>query len=118
MDDYDARLRRSADWPIARGAPLLRLRRAAVSKPVRRTVVGFVVFFVLWYLATAVFQLPRFNFIPNPLYLFEQWTSREQYGISLFTPDYYEHIVTSVLRVYVAFFLSIALGAPLGILIG
>lgn len=119
LDDYDARLRRSADWPIARGAPLLRLRRAAVSKPVRRTVVGFVVFFVLWYLATAVFQLPRFNFIPNPLYLFEQWTSREpQYGISLFTPDYYEHIVTSVLRVYVAFFLSIALGAPLGILIG
>lgn len=119
LSEYDMRLRKSADWPEPEGSMTSRLPRMAVSRPVLHTAAGFVGFFVLWYLATDVLKLPRFNFIPNPLYLFGQWISSEpQYGISIFTPEYYDHILVSLIRVYTAFVLSVALGAPIGILIG
>lgn len=114
-NDYDRLLKMSADWRSAAGGVYGR----RTARKLRRLLIGFAVFFALWYVATTLFSLPRFQFIPNPVYLFQQWISRDpQFGVSLFTPVYYEHIVVSTLRVYAAFFLSIALGAPLGVLIG
>jgi NitT/TauT family transport system permease protein len=73
----------------------------------------------VWYLLTAVVVPPRFNFIPNPLYLFREWTSAApKFGVSLFTPQYYDHILVSVWRVYAAFAISVLVGAPLGIFLG
>ncbi|MBX9810866.1 MAG: ABC transporter permease [Burkholderiales bacterium] len=116
---YDARLAQSPDWPVAPGDWRGRLMRRLASPGPRYAFAGFLLFFGLWYLLTAVVVPPRFNFIPNPAYLFGQWTSKvPQYGISLFTPEYYEHIRVSVIRVYTAFVISVALGAPLGILLG
>lgn len=116
---YDERLRRSADWPTEPGDWTGRLRRLMRAPQLRRAVLGFAVFFGLWYLLTAVVVPPRFNFIPNPVYLFGQWTSHTPaFGISMFSPDYYKHIGVSVARVYTAFAISVALGAPLGILLG
>lgn len=116
---YDARLRASADWRHASGDWRSRARQRLTSTPTRYAFIGFAVFFALWYLFTAVVIPPRFNFIPNPLYLFEQWTSRQpEFGISIFSPTYYEHIWVSVLRVYTAFTVSVLLGAPLGIMLG
>jgi NitT/TauT family transport system permease protein len=116
---YDERLRRSPDWPVAAGDVRGRLLRALYAPGPRYALAGFVLFFGLWYLLTAVVIPPRFNFIPNPAALFGQWVSAEpQYGISIFTPNYYEHIKVSVARVYTAFAISVGLGTPLGILLG
>lgn len=116
---YDERLMRSADWPTSPSDWTGRLRRTIKDARVRRAVFGFMVFFALWYLLTAVVVPPRFNFIPNPVYLFEQWTSQTpEYGISMYSPLYYEHIGVSTARVYTAFAISVGLGAPLGIFLG
>lgn len=116
---YQERLRRSADWPSAPRGLADRVRRLFDRSSVRYGLVGFATFFALWYLLTAVVVPPRFNFIPNPIELFSEWVSRDpKFGISLFTPQYYEHIWISTLRVYIAFVISVLLGAPLGILIG
>lgn len=117
--EYDERLRRSPDWPVPPGDWRGRTLRAAGSMQLRYALAGFLLFFALWYFLTAVVVPPRFNFIPNPGYLFQQWTSRQpEFGISVFSPQYYENIWVSVLRVYAAFAISVALGAPLGILLG
>lgn len=116
---YAERLRHSKDWPNPPHTFGERIKRSLASSEVRYGFIGFVLFFVLWYVLTAVVVPPRFNFIPNPLELFAQWINpNPTYGISIFTPQYYEHIWVSTLRVYVAFAASVLLGAPLGILIG
>lgn len=116
---YDERLRRSPDWPVAVGDWRGRLLRTLALPGPRYAIAGFAAFFGLWYLLTAVVIPPRFNFIPNPAALFGQWVSEApQYGISLFTRDYYEHIGVSVMRVYTAFACSVGVGAPLGVLLG
>lgn len=117
--DYAERLRRSADWPIAAGSIGARIGRVLQSSTFRLGLIGFAGFFGLWYFLTAVVVPPRFNFIPNPLYLFREWVSATpKFGVSIFTPQYYDHVVTSVWRVYAAFAISVALGAPLGVLLG
>lgn len=117
--DYDERFRRSPDWPNPPRTLRQRLGRMLATSQFRWGVTGLVIFFTLWYVLTAVIVPPRFNFIPNPLELFTEWISRDpKYGISIFTPQYYEHIGVSVLRVLIAFTASVMLGAPLGILIG
>src|SRR5262245_53926232 len=89
------------------------------SPQFRYGLLGFAIFFLVWYATTALFPLPRFQFIPNPLDLFREWTSRDpQFGVSIFTSVYYEDILVSVLRVYAAFTVAILLGVPLGILLG
>ena len=118
-DEYDRRLAQSADWPIPSGNVMARVIRFLTGQKFIGGVVGFLIFFAVWYLLTAVIVPPRFNFIPNPLYLFNEWVSKDpKFGISLFTPQYYENIGVSVVRVYTAFALSVLLGAPLGILLG
>lgn len=119
VGDYDARFKSSPEWPVQPGEIGARLRGTLTNKSGWRAVLGFLVFFLIWYVATAFLSLPRFQFIPNPVYLFGEWISPDpRFGVSIFTPIYYEHILVSTLRVYAAFLLSVGLGAPLGILIG
>lgn len=119
LDDYDSRLAQSSDWPVASGNVTSRMARFLKSHKFLYGILGFTCFFGIWYALTELFSLPRFEFIPNPLYLFREWVSLEpKYGVSLFTPVYYEHIAVSTLRVYAAFTIAILVGAPLGILLG
>ncbi len=46
------------------------------------------------------------------------FSSHPRYGISLLTPDLYEHAWISILRVYVAFLSAVLIGGPIGILLG
>lgn len=80
---------------------------------------GITGFLLLWHISTDVLTLPRFNFLPTPLDIFTEWTSPEpKYGVSIFTPIYYEHVLVSVRRVMLAFLIAVAAGVPLGILLG
>ena len=80
---------------------------------------GLFLFLLFWYLTTEVLKLPRFEKLPGPSVVAEQWFSRDPgYGISIFTPEYYSHIWRSVLRVLQAFGLATILGVPLGLFMG
>ena len=80
---------------------------------------GLFLFLLFWYLTTEVLKLPRFEKLPGPSVVAEQWFSRDPgYGISIFTPEYYSHIWRSILRVLQAFGLATILGIPLGLFMG
>jgi len=81
-------------------------------------VAGFALFFGVWYLLTTL-GVWRFAKLPSPVAVVAEWLSPEPtFNISIFTPDYYNHIWASTRRVLIAFTLATALGVPLGILLG
>lgn len=77
---------------------------------------GLALFFGSWYLAVEVWQLPRFRELPGPTSVVREWLSpNPDYGLSIYTADYYKHIAVSVVRVGKAFLLATLLGVPLGL---
>jgi NitT/TauT family transport system permease protein len=80
---------------------------------------GYAVLVGAWYVTVDLLALPRFEDLPGVRQVFHEWTSEDpSFGLSLYTPVYYEHILTSVRRVVVAFVLATSLGVPVGLLLG
>ena len=80
---------------------------------------GFAAFLLFWYLSVQVWKLPRFREMPGLTTVVHEWLSRNpDYGLSIYTPEYYQHIWVSVRRVSIAFALATALGVPLGLFLG
>lgn len=80
---------------------------------------GIALFILTYWLFTEVWQLPRFEKLPGPERVISEWVSRDPvFGVSIFTPEYYTHIVASVQRVAIAFLLATGLGVSLGLLMG
>ena len=77
--------------------------------------VGFALFFGAWYLLSEVFRVWRFASLPGPKAVLTEWFNPNPvYGMSLYTPDYYIHIWSSMRRVLYAFVISTGLGVPFG----
>ena len=82
-------------------------------------VIGFALFLGFWYLAVEVWKLPRFREMPGLTSVVKEWLSpNPTYGLSLYTEEYYQHIVVSVWRVTKAFVLATLLGVTFGLLLG
>ena len=80
---------------------------------------GFATVLAAWHLTTAVLRLPLFDKITPPVTVFREWFNRTPaFGVSVFTPVYYEHIAYSVYRAYTAFLLAVLLGVPIGLVMG
>ena len=80
---------------------------------------GFALFLGFWYLSVQVWKLPRFQSMPRLTEVFTEWISKDPvYGLSLYTPEYYKHVLTSVQRVAIAFGLATLIGVPLGLFLG
>src|SRR5262249_15022453 len=80
---------------------------------------GFALFLGFWYLTVEVWKLPRFVQMPGPTAVIEEWLSPDPtYGLSIYSPEYYQHIWVSLRRVSVAFLLATAAGVPLGLFLG
>ena len=80
---------------------------------------GFAAFLGFWYLSVEVWALPRFKAMPRLTTVISEWVSRDPiYGLSIFTPDYYQHIWASVRRVALSFGLATLLGVPIGLAFG
>jgi len=80
---------------------------------------GYVGFVVIWQLSVVYLPFDAFNRLPNPLEVVIEWFNPDpDYGISVFTEDYYIHIFYSTYRALTSFFLACLLGIPLGILMG
>lgn len=119
MQALDRQLLLAAGWVETEGSLLQRALARLRSPKMLRGLFGILIFFCAWFALTTLYIPPRFEFIPNPVYLFKQWISlHPDNGISIFTPVYYQHIVVSTMRVYAAFMLAVLLGVPLGLLLG
>src|SRR5438105_5279779 len=80
---------------------------------------GFGVFLATWYLAVEVWKLQRSREMPGITTVVKEWLSPSPtYGLSIYTPEYYQHILVSVWRVTKAFFLATVLGVTFGLLLG
>jgi len=102
-------------------ARLLWLRTTLIFKnPTLYTgILGILVFLLLYYLTTEVWKLPRFEKLPGPVAVLKEWFNPDpMWGISLYTPDYYQHVWASVRRVSIALLIATSLGVPLGLLMG
>ena len=81
--------------------------------------IGFALFLGFWYLAVEVWKLPRFREMPGITVVVKEWLSHDPtYGLSIYTPEYYEHIWVSIWRVTKAFVLATVLGVPFGLFLG
>lgn len=102
----------NASWRLILGR-LLRSRRPYLM------LLGIALFFLSWYLLVDVLKLWRFRELPGFVPSMIEWVNPDPvYGVSVFTAEYYAHIWASLSRVYIAFLLAIALGVPIGILMG
>jgi len=96
-----------------------RLRQWLSSPRPYLMLLGFGLFFAFWYLTVEVWKLPRFSQMPGPTTIISEWLSRDPtYGLSIYSPEYYQHIWVSWRRVWVAFVLATATGVPLGLFLG
>jgi NitT/TauT family transport system permease protein len=81
--------------------------------------IGFGLLLGFWHMAVEVWGLPRFRDMPSLTAVVTEWFSKDPvYGLSAYTPEYYEHIWVSVRRVGLAFLLATLLGVPLGLFLG
>ena len=106
---------------VATGWALLSLRLALWLKSPKPYLMaaGFGIFLGLWYLTVQVWRLPRFADLPGlTTVVRELFSTNPAYGLSVYTPQFYQHIGVSVRRVAIAFFLATALGVPLGLFMG
>jgi NitT/TauT family transport system permease protein len=104
-DAFELALYRFAHW-LRSPAPYLGL-------------IGYALLLGFWYLTVEVLKLPRFAEMPGLTQVLHEWLSRDPtYGVSVFTPVYYQHILVSVQRIAIAFALATALGVPFGLLLG
>lgn len=79
--------------------------------------VGYICAIAAWYASVKWLPVDAFNRLPDPWTVAKEWVSPDPaFGVSIFTPIYYDHILYSVYRATSAFVLAVVLGVPLGIL--
>lgn len=80
---------------------------------------GLSLAFLFWLLTVDVLQMPRFRNLPHVMDVLREWFSPDPiYGLSVYTPIYYQHIAYSLGRVLTAFGIATLLGVPLGLALG
>ncbi|MEE8350824.1 MAG: ABC transporter permease [Rhodospirillales bacterium] len=82
-------------------------------------VFGIALWIGTYYLLVEGWKLPRFNKLPGPVEVITEWLNPDpDWGVSLFTPEYYDHIIVSCRRILIAFTIATGLGVPLGLFMG
>jgi NitT/TauT family transport system permease protein len=80
---------------------------------------GIALWLAVYWLLCEGLKLPRFEKMPGPITVLSDWVSTNpQQGLSIYVPEYYEHIYVSCRRILIAFLISTGLGVPLGLLMG
>jgi len=80
---------------------------------------GYLITILAWYACVKWLPIPAFQRLPDPLTVVVEWFNPDpDYGLSIFTEDYYLHIWYSTYRATTSFLLAVVLGVPLGILMG
>lgn len=117
LSTYSRAGRRSAEDLIR--LRLSRLRRALRSPHPYIMLLGVVLFGITYWLFTEAWRLPRFEKLPGPVRVITEYLNPDPvFGLSIYSAEYYVHILRSVERVAIAFSLATGLGIPLGLMMG
>ncbi len=110
------RARRASAWGIG----LISSWRRKLRRPSPYLMMaGIGLWLFSYWLFTEAWELPRFEKIPGPVEVITEWLDPNPvWGISIYTPEYYDHIVASCLRILAAFGIATAIGVPIGLLMG
>ena len=102
-------------WTIMR----YRLRRRLRQPEPYLMVLGIGLWFACYYLFTEGWELPRFEKLPGPVEVVGEWLSRDPlWGVSIYTEEYYKHILASCTRILIAFCIATGLGVSFGLMMG
>ena len=95
------------------------IKKTITGKSFLLQMAGFVCFITFWHVSVVTFRLPWFNRLPGPLECMLEWLSADpDYGISIYTKDYYTHILYSTYRATTAFVLATVFGVSFGLMMG
>jgi ABC-type nitrate/sulfonate/bicarbonate transport system permease component len=98
---------------------LVRIGEWLVSPAPYLAVLGYALLLGFWYLSVQVLKLPRFSQMPALTDVVHEWLARDPtYGVSIYAPVYYQHILVSLRRIGIAFALATGFGVPVGLLLG
>lgn len=107
------------EMPDGMALTMFRLAQWIRSPKPYLMLIGFALLLGFWHFTVSVWKLPRFQDMPGLTVVVKELFSKDPtYGLSIFTPEYYEHIWVSVRRVGIAFLLATVLGVPLGLFLG
>ena len=105
--------------PGTLGRTWWRFKKSLTTPTPYLTVVGIALWIFVYWLLCEGLQLPRFVKLPGPVTVLKEWLSPvPNQGISLYTPEYYQHILASCRRILIAFTIATVIGVPLGLLMG
>jgi NitT/TauT family transport system permease protein len=105
--------------PTASERTWFNIKQALISPSPYLAVIGIALWLFLYWLLCEGLALPRFVKIPGPVAVFTEWFAyHPKQGISIWTPEYYQHIWVSCRRIFYAFTLATILGVPLGLFMG
>lgn len=105
--------------PGALGRSWWRFKKSLGQPGPYLTVIGIVLWIFAYWLLCEGLKLPRFVKLPGPVTVLKEWLSpTPNQGISIYTPEYYQHILASCRRILIAFTIATGVGVPLGLLMG
>lgn len=117
--DERATAETKVEMPDGLALTMFRLSQWIRSPKPYLMLIGFALLLGFWHFTVTVWKLPRFQDLPGLTVVVKELFSKDPtYGLSIYTPEYYEHIWVSVRRVGIAFLLATALGVPLGLFLG
>ena len=83
------------------------------------TIFGVSLWLGAYYLFCEGWRLPLFNKLPGPYEVIVEWLNPDpDWGISLYSPEYHDHIYYSCRRILIAFAIATGIGVPLGLFMG
>ncbi|MFN3868676.1 MAG: ABC transporter permease [Hyphomicrobiaceae bacterium] len=98
---------------------LLKTKKSFQTPTPYLTVLGIALWLFTWWLLCEGLKVDRFNKIPGPIAVAQEWFNPVPFqGISIFTEEYYNHILASCRRILIAFSIATAIGVPLGLFMG
>ncbi len=110
---------RSIEAPTGLSMFVYRFKKSLQTPDPYLTLFGVGLWLFVWWLLCEGLRVDRFDKIPGPVAVFSELFSRIPFqGISIFTPEYYEHILVSCRRIAIAFAIATGVGVPLGLFMG
>lgn len=98
---------------------MLKTKKAFLTPTPYLTIFGIALWLFTWWLLCEGLRLDRFNKIPGPIAVSKEWFNPVPFqGISIYTEEYYNHIIASCRRILIAFSIATAIGVPLGLFMG
>jgi NitT/TauT family transport system permease protein len=96
-----------------------RLRKRLMTPTPYLMVLGVILWLFTYWLLCEALKLPRFEKIPGPVTVLRDWLAISPFqGISIFVPEYYEHIWISMRRILIAFAIATVGGVLVGLFMG